>query len=83
MEDLSKQIEEIINQKIRPRTRVDGGDIKFNSMIGSIVHIDAFADCSVCPCCDQEMSLWIGKQVRKELGVEVTVKVTKHRPYFA
>lgn len=83
MEDVKKQIEDIVNDKIRPRTRVDGGDIMFDRVCEGVVYIDAYADCATCQCCDTELSLWITRQVKKELGIEVAVNITKHKPYFA
>jgi Fe-S cluster biogenesis protein NfuA len=83
MEAFTNQIEEIINKKIRPRVRVDGGDILFSGIEGSVIHIDAFADCAVCPCCEPELTSWIEKQIKKELGISLEVRVTKHKPYFA
>jgi len=83
MEGITKQIQDIVNNKIRPRTRVDGGDILFNRVDEGVVHIDAYADCATCQCCETELSYWITNQVKKELGIDVAVKITKHKPYFA
>lgn len=68
MEDLSKQVEEIVNYKIRPRTRVDGGDIMFDRFSDGVVYINAYADCAACRCCDTELSYWIAKQVNRYSG---------------
>lgn len=82
MEKLKQQIEEVINNKIRPRTRVDGGDIKFESIEDGTVYIGAYADCSDCPCCETELALWIEKKLETELGLRIKVKIIKHVPYY-
>lgn len=82
MTDLSAEIEEIIEKKIRPRTRVDGGDVKFEKLENGTVYIGAYADCSVCPCCEPELSLWVKREVNKLLGIDIHVKVNNHVPYF-
>lgn len=83
MEEMVSKIKSIVNDKIRPRTRVDGGDILFKSFEEGIVHIDAFADCATCQCCEGELSFWITKQIKKELHIDVSVKITRNKPYFA
>ena len=82
MTDPGRQIEEIIEKRIRPRTRVDGGDTKFEKLENGTVYIGAYGDCSVCPCCGPELSLWIKKEVKKLLDIDVNVKIINHVPYY-
>lgn len=82
MKILEQKIEEIVNKKIRPRTRVDGGDIKFEKFEDNTVYVGAYADCSVCRSCDPELTQWIEKELKKQLGLVVKVNITKYVPYF-
>lgn len=77
------RIAEIINQKLRPRTRADGGDILFEKIEDGTIYVGAYADCSVCRCCEPELSWWIQKEVKKELGLEYKVKIIRYKPYYA
>lgn len=78
-----EQIAAVINKKIRPRTRVDGGDILFEKLEGDTVFIGAYADCATCPSCEAELGGWIARELKKQLQVEVEVKISKHVPYYA
>lgn len=81
--DIKSQIEAIIMEDIRPRTRVDGGDIVFNSYENGTVTVTAHGDCASCPCCSSELGGWIEGQIQKKLGLSVQVQVRKKVPYYA
>mgnify|MGYP006126859855 FL=1 len=44
-----KQIEEVLDQKIRPAVARDGGDIKFKSFDNGVVKVELQGSCSGCP----------------------------------
>mgnify|MGYP001379534339 CR=1 FL=1 len=44
-----KQIEEILDKKIRPAVARDGGDIKFKSFENGVVKVELQGSCSGCP----------------------------------
>lgn len=80
---MTEQIRKIVMEEIRPRTRVDGGDIVFDSYENGVIHVTAYGDCAKCPCCTPELSTWIAERVSKQLGIEVKVEVRKKVPYYA
>ncbi len=80
---MTEKIRKIVMEEIRPRTRVDGGDIVFNSYDNGVVTVTAYGDCASCPCCTPELSGWIAAHVSSKLGVQVQVKVCKKVPYYA
>jgi Fe-S cluster biogenesis protein NfuA len=51
---MTEKIKKIIMEDIRPRTRVDGGDVVFNSYENGVVTVTAHGDCASCPCCTPE-----------------------------
>lgn len=81
--ELTLKIQKIIKEQIRPRTRVDGGDIVFNHIDGRIVYVDAYGDCASCQCCEPELQIWMEKYLQSKAGVSVQIRIRKHVPYFA
>lgn len=49
LDPITKQIKEIINEKVRPSVAMDGGDIKFESFKDGIVYLSMHGACSGCP----------------------------------
>ena len=68
--------------EIRPKVRVDGGDVTVSGVSGREVHVTAHADCSVCPATDCGLSWWIEKACRRQFGAGVTVKIEREPPYY-
>ncbi len=48
-EDTIKQINEVLDSKIRPAVARDGGDIKFKSFEDGVVKVELQGSCSGCP----------------------------------
>lgn len=48
-DSISKQIHEIINDRVRPSVAMDGGDIKFEYFENGIVYVSMHGACSGCP----------------------------------
>lgn len=80
---MQEQIRKIIMEEIRPRTRVDGGDIVFESYENGVVTVTALGDCASCPCCTPELRGWIAERVSRRMGMEIQVRVQKKVPYYA
>ena len=49
LDETIKQIEEVLDQKIRPAVARDGGDIKFKSFDDGVVKVELQGSCSGCP----------------------------------
>lgn len=80
---LSEQaIRQFIEQDIRPKVRVDGGDIVFEGLSGSEVTLVAHADCATCIVADNCLRGWIEQQLGARFGTPLRVRVVKRRPYF-
>lgn len=48
-DEISKQIQELINEKIRPAVAQDGGDIIFREFKNGVVYVELQGACSGCP----------------------------------
>tara|TARA_B100000767_G_scaffold25359_1_gene22266 strand:- start:17 stop:565 length:549 start_codon:yes stop_codon:yes gene_type:complete len=48
-DDIERQIEEVLDSKIRPAVARDGGDIKFKSFKEGVVKVELQGSCSGCP----------------------------------
>ena len=83
MDEMEATIRKLIDERIRPRARVDGGDIKFEGLDGLSLRIGAYADCATCPCCEVEFPRWIESYVKAETDLDVRVSVNRHVPYYA
>lgn len=79
---LQDEIEQFINKKVRPKARVDGGDLKFERYEDNTVFIGTYADCASCICCKERLPLWIKKELKNKFGIDVEVEFIKHVPYF-
>ncbi|ACL70251.1 NifU family protein [Halothermothrix orenii] len=80
--ELEKKIEHYIEKSIRPRIRVDGGDIKYEGYKNETVIIGAYAGCATCVCCDDRLPRWLKSKLKKDLGIEVNINIKKHIPYY-
>ena len=49
LDDISKQIKEIIDSKVRPAVAQDGGDIVFEAFLEGVVFLKMHGACSGCP----------------------------------
>jgi Fe-S cluster biogenesis protein NfuA len=49
LDDITKQIVEIIETRVRPAVAQDGGDITFKSFENGTVYVELFGSCSGCP----------------------------------
>ena len=48
-DDISKRIEEVLNEKIRPAVAMDGGDIRLNSYKDGVAEVMLKGACAGCP----------------------------------
>ena len=49
LDEISKQIKELIEKRVRPAVAMDGGDITFESFDKGIVYLRLSGACSGCP----------------------------------
>jgi Fe-S cluster biogenesis protein NfuA len=83
MEFIQGLIQEFIYKEIRPRVRVDGGDIKLEKVVDNFIFVGVYAECSTCPCCENELALWIEKEIEQETGMRFQLIIHKYIPYYA
>ena len=76
------EIEAFVEESLRPKVRVDGGDIRFAELDGETVVVDAYADCATCPAADEGLVWWLGNELSARFGRALAVRLRKHPPYF-
>ncbi len=80
---LGSDLARFVEESLRPKVRVDGGDITFAGSEGDAVIIDAHADCATCPATSECLRWWLEKELSKHAGKRVSVVIRKQVPYFA
>ena len=75
-------IREFIEHSLRPKTRVDGGDIEFAGMHGDKVVVNAHADCATCPATSDCLPWWLESELSARFGCKIGVIIHKRAPYF-
>lgn len=83
MELTEANVREFISSAIRPKVRVDGGDITFDRLDGQTVHLTAHADCAGCPATERCLSQWIKQQLASQFGLPLQVTIRRLLPYFS
>ncbi len=83
MELNTLNLEKIINNHIRPKVNVDGGDVKFEGFENNTLTIGAYANCAICPrTSDGALKWWIEKELLKQFDEQITVIIKKNIPYY-
>lgn len=83
MDTREQTVREIIERYIRPRTRVDGGNLTFEKLEGDTLVIGAYGDCASCTCGEKELTEWVGREIARRMGYEPKVRLVRHVPYYA
>ncbi|MFA4945348.1 MAG: NifU family protein [Lentisphaeria bacterium] len=76
-------MQDFFETTLRPKVRVDGGDITFAGVEGDRVLIDAHADCAGCPATSDCLRAWLETELSRHCGRPVRVVIRKQLPYFA
>jgi Fe-S cluster biogenesis protein NfuA len=82
MPPTADQIANFLVTRVRPKVRVDGGEMQFEKFEDGTVSIGVYNECAKCPASDKGLKWWIERQLRREFGKELTVNVTRHLRYF-
>jgi len=82
-ESLEEKVKKLIQEEIRPRTRVDGGDIMFESMAGDLVTLGAYGDCASCQCLEPDLKVWLTDCLERKTGETIKIKINRYIPYYA
>lgn len=69
-----KKIEELIEDRIRPALKQDGGDIELVDVDNGIVFVRLKGACATCPSSTHTMRQFIEKELRKEVSREINVR---------
>lgn len=75
-------VRQFIEDFIRPKVRVDGGDIQFVALDADEVVLDAHADCAYCPAASECLKWWIEKELSARFGGTLRVRIHHQAPYF-
>lgn len=74
-------MEEYISAVIAPKLRGDGGWIEFISFEDGILKARFRGECSKCMILDRCLR-WIEHEVKRDLGLDITVTAERAKPYF-
>ena len=82
LQDQDTLIAAFIEDEIRPKVRVDGGDVTFAALEDDTVMLNANADCATCPAVDPCLAWWIRRRLRERFGRPFEVVIRRNVPYF-
>lgn len=78
-----EDVKQYFEDKIRPLTRVDGGDMRFMSYENETLTVMACAACSTCPNCLSDLENWIKNRMNKELSIAIkNIEIRRNIPYY-
>ena len=77
----SEQLKRFVNEDIRLRIQLDGGDIRFVEYDGRQLVVSMEADCSRCPAVGR-IKAWLEKEIASSLGLQCTVVQKFKKPYY-
>jgi NifU-like protein len=72
-----------IEEELRPAIREDGGDIAFDRLEGTTVHVTMGALCSLCPSAPRMVEHFVQRRLRQRFGPGLIVEARFVKPYFA
>lgn len=73
---------EFVTAHLQPKIRVDGGDVEFEKLTGSTVHLGAHAECATCPAVDECLKWWCEQEFSKAFEKNISVTIHNRIPYF-
>ena len=74
--DISKKIESIFDERIRPILQQDGGNVKLDKVENGVVHVTLTGHCSGCPSRRQTLHYGILGILQEEIPEIVDIKET-------
>ena len=76
-------IRAFIEGELRDAIREDGGDIAFERLAGTTVHVRMGGVCSVCPSGPRTVEHFVQRRLRERFGPDIVVRARFVKPYFA
>ena len=76
-------IDKFTIEEILPLVSMDGGDIRLDRLDGQSVVFGAYAECALCPACNDDYVWWLSSRLQARFGVEFKVSIEKHTPYYS
>lgn len=76
-------IQKMVTEEIRPRTRVDGGDIVFENYADGVITVGAYGDCATCKCCEPDLKIWLEQKLTARFQKDFHIKINRYAPYYA
>ncbi|PLX27312.1 MAG: hypothetical protein C0600_10395 [Ignavibacteria bacterium] len=81
---LESQIEEVINNQIRPYIEADGGQINFIEMKENIVYVELAGACGTCPSAQMTLKGGVEAILKRRFPEVASVELARHNnPYLA
>ena len=76
-------IKTLVEKHIRPKSRVDGGDLRFESYEDGVVIIGAHSACATCLCCEDRLLEWLKNEIQTQLKLpQIEVFIKRYIPYY-
>lgn len=82
MDLTADSIRRFLEREVQPKVRVDGGNILFERLTGTDVHLGAHAECSTCPAASGCMKDWLEREFHNAFGSDCRVVVHSRLPYY-
>jgi Fe-S cluster biogenesis protein NfuA len=77
-----KNVIEHLTTHLQPKIRVDGGEVEFEKLNGTTIHLGAHAECATCPATAECLKWWCEQEFSRAFGGKVKVIIHKRVPYF-
>lgn len=80
--DLFKEIEAFTKENILPSVSMDGGDIRALRLEGDKVIFGAYAECAVCPACNDDYIWWLKNRLESHFKKNFQIEIEKYPAYY-
>lgn len=81
-EQLAEAVRALVEGEIRRAIREDGGDIAFDRLDGTTVHVAMGALCSICPSGPRTAKHYVERLLRERVHPDLVVAARFVKPYF-
>lgn len=80
--NLLNEIIKFTKMNILPSVSMDGGDLRVLRLEGDTVIFGAYAECAVCPACNEDYMWWLKNRLDSHFGMDFQIKIEKYPAYF-
>ena len=77
-----EELNSFVIDNLLDRVANDGGDLKLLELSGNIAHFGVYAECAVCPACNDNFIWWLENEINNRFGSELSISIEKFPAYF-